>query len=109
MSSVVRSVAARHGQSLTTIALALALVAAVVFLVWRSGSEGRALGRIPVPERRALYEQTFGATESLCDRARSDPALQSRCEDMAEFLESFPECDAACRALARSVTAHPTR
>lgn len=97
----------RKRLALAGILLLVALVMAVSF--WTAGAEGRALQRMPVPERRALYEETRAVTESLCTAARSAPQLAGRCAESAEFLLSFPECDAECRSWARMLATRATR
>ena len=79
------------------------LVCALILLLlawwgWEQGAPGRALRSLPEGERSALYERTAKNLRQVCN----DPpvALQFYCNQQAEFLLNFPECDADCRALA---------
>jgi hypothetical protein len=93
------------------VALAATVLAVVLggLWIWDEGAERRALLRMPVDERRSLYEQTRRTAESLCRPARSDRALRDRCDDLSDFLIDFPECDEQCGDFARSLTSRPTR
>jgi hypothetical protein len=79
------------------------LVCAVILALltwwgWEGGAARRVLRRLPEAERSALYERTAKDLQQVCN---SPPAaLQPYCDQQAEFLLSFPECDADCRALA---------
>lgn len=86
---------------------ALVLLAATLLGVWLQGSVARDLGRMAEPERRALYERTLENLRT-CARAPTD-ALQPYCEEQALFVGNFPECDDACRALARPFAPRSTR
>lgn len=90
--------------------LALMILGTLVVLRWGGpAAEKRALERMPPAERAALYEKTLRGAESLCAQAGADDALRDRCADSASFLLLFPECDDACRALARTHRREPTR
>jgi len=92
------------------VALVVALFGVFIALRWsRDAAETRALLRMPDAERKVLYERTLRSTESLCAQAGTDPALVDRCESSAQFLLAFPECDDACRELARAHWRGPTR
>ncbi len=78
------------------------VVAVALARHWEAGkAEQRAVATIPETERGALYEELLQSTEMLCARARVDDGLFDRCADSANFLLTFPECDDACRNLAR--------
>ena len=79
------------------------LVCAVILVLlawwgWEGGAPRRALRSVPETERSAVYERTAKNLQQVCN---SPPAaLQPYCYQQAEFLLSFPECNADCRALA---------
>ena len=75
-------------------------VLVVLLWVWRQPSEPDALRRMPPENRAKLFQQTYDATRTLCDVARTDDALRERCAGSASFLVDFPECDDACRTFA---------
>jgi hypothetical protein len=91
---------------------ALALCGAFV-VVGPTGdvAERRVIQRMPAAERRALYEQELRSARSLCEQsvATTNAALRDRCEYSSRFLLAFPECDDACRELAREHSRGPTR
>lgn len=72
------------------------------------GEEGRALRRLPPPERAALYHRTLDTLTSLCaGEGRRD--LRDLCRGQAQLVLLLPECDAACQATARELLRTPTR
>ena len=90
----------------TTGALATALLA---LSISRGNAERRAVGRLPELERRALYGRTMQTLGSTCEEANRRSGLEKYCREQAEFVVEFPECDAACSALARRHRAGPSR
>jgi hypothetical protein len=107
-----RRIRARR-QSLQTAVIAviigLAVMAAFsVLWVWDRGSERRAIRTLPDGERRALYERTLENLRSVCALPESGD-LQSFCRQQAELIVDLPECDAACRDLARDHRQRPSR
>jgi hypothetical protein len=93
------------------VVLAFAAVGAVVVARhWKAGySERQAIATMPTTERSALYVQVLRTTEMICARAHDDDGLAERCRGSASFLLTFPECDDACRSLARAHQRGPTR
>jgi hypothetical protein len=67
--------------------------------IWLEGSERRAIRNLPADERAALYERTLANVRTVC--ASPDLALHEYCREQARILLEFPECDEACRDLAR--------
>lgn len=85
-------------------AIGLVLIcAAMIFWHHRVDRELRAL---PGPERRALYQRTL-QTLHTCEQSGS--SLEDYCREQADFLRRFPECDDACRKLARRFLGQPGR
>jgi hypothetical protein len=66
--------------------------------VWFSGSEQRAIRRLPPGERIALYQRTLENVRTIC--ASDDLALGPYCAEQARILLLFAECDESCRQLA---------
>jgi hypothetical protein len=85
------------------VALAIVLVAAAVgaFWSWREGAERRAIARLPAAERGELYQRELDTFRTLCGQAPRRDELQPQCRERASFILEFPECDPACRQLAR--------
>ncbi len=83
------------------LALLIALGLAVAF-IWNSGAERRAIEGMDPVRRRAVYEQAFGELQRLCGAGPRHDALEKQCVDQVAFIQQFPECDAACREIARS-------
>jgi hypothetical protein len=86
-------------------------LACALFASWISSDAAQrdALGRLPEPERRALYERTLHTLDSTCDTAARPDGLADFCREQAEFVRHFPECDTACRALAQRSVPPPSR
>jgi hypothetical protein len=100
---------AQRRTRLVLAALGLTLTAAMAWWGWNQSAEHRALVDMPAAERRMLYQETRRSTETLCADARSDSALEQRCQESAGFLLLFPECDGECQAFARSLVRQPAR
>jgi hypothetical protein len=88
-------------------AAALLLAAGAIWLLWL-GSEQRALRDLPAAERAVLYRRTLEDLQSVC-AAASAGGLADHCQEQARFILGFPECDPACRRLARRHLPLPTR
>jgi hypothetical protein len=70
-------------------------------------AERRAIEKMEPQARAALYQETWKSFRTLCQEQTS-LALASRCREQAQFIQSFPECDEACRQQLSSA-AHPQR
>ena len=95
------------------IAAALAIVAGVlVFLfLWYSSQmvEPSAIRELPEADRRALFERTLRTLATSCDPEAHPEGLARFCREQAEFVVQFPECDEACRKLAKPHQPKATR
>jgi hypothetical protein len=95
------------------IAVSVAIAAAVisVLALWTADhrAERGAIEQLPAQDRRALYERTLHTLRSSCDPRTLPDGLGDFCREQAEFVTQFPECDAACRALAKAHESKPTR
>jgi hypothetical protein len=87
-------------------AAAFVALAIVVVWLWRGKGEAGAVRRMPPDERAQLFQETYAATRTVCEAARTDDALDERCASWADFLLDFPECDEACRAFAKPYAPH---
>ncbi len=85
--------------------LFLLLLLAVV--IYDLTAERRAIEKMEPQARAALYQETWKSFRTLCQEQAS-LALASRCREQAQFIQSFPECDEACRQQLVSA-AHPQR
>jgi hypothetical protein len=94
----------------TLIALgALALALALIALLAAPTPEERALGRMAPDERQAVYARGMENLRVLCGEGRRSDALEQECAEQIRFLLQFPECDEACRAIARLHQPRPTK
>jgi hypothetical protein len=90
------------------VALALGIAAAVGWFWWSETAPTRAIARMEPAARRAEFTRISEELRSLC--SPPEPALTDHCRHQARFLVRFPECDAACEALARrAMPIEPTR
>lgn len=83
-------------------ALVLGVVLLVLALVWGyvQGGENRALNAMSPVQRAALFQETRDSIRLMCltdAGVRSGGKLERRCQQQADFLTRFPECDEACR------------
>lgn len=74
-------------------------VAAIAGWSWYQGRQRRAVQHLPVDERQALYQRTL-ENMKLC-QTQWERGLKGICEEQAELLQAFPECDEECRRLAQ--------
>jgi hypothetical protein len=93
----------------TVVIVVLAVVTICGVLVWNSGAEWRAIGRLPPEERRPLYERTLRTLQSPCGTQKARNGLEDFCRDQAAFILKFPECDKACQVLARAHLSSPSK
>jgi cytochrome b pre-mRNA-processing protein 3 len=91
------------------ILIGVAVVAALGLVAWLSGSQNTAAGPLREPEGGALYERTLGTLSRFCDPKRDLKGIDEFCRQQADFIIRFPQCDAACRALAAPHHSLPTR
>lgn len=83
------------------------VVMGVLVLLGRACA-ARELRAMPDPERHALYERTLETLRTTCARP-SGPTVTDCCSEQAAFVLQLPECDDACRDLARRLDRRPTR
>jgi hypothetical protein len=92
--------------------LGAAVLGGLLFVVLRSVTESRsewwALREMKVEDRRVLFDENWAAFKQLCD-AHVPPALAHRCEEQAELLRQFPECESACQSATLRWSSTPTR
>jgi hypothetical protein len=102
--------AAQHKASAVVIViLLLAAIGCVVLWHWTRDDETTAIRALPATDRRALFEGTLRTLQAVCDAQRRPSGLDGFCNEQAIFVAQFPECEAACRALAKAARAQPTR
>src|SRR5262245_22493459 len=70
----------------------------VLWMAWSMTADRRAIARLPAEQRRVVYEHTLTSIRTMCT-SLDDPAIRRRCREQAEFLTTFPECDAECQKL----------
>jgi hypothetical protein len=77
--------------------------------VWSRGAERRAIERLPPETRQALYSRELENFRTICGQGRRIDDLESRCEERAQFLVKFSECDADCQTMAKTHLISPAR
>jgi hypothetical protein len=92
-------------RTLVGFAALLSLVAAM-WMCWSSADD---VTRLPVRERRALYERTLDTLGSFCEPSKELSGLDDFCHQQAALLRRFPECGASCRARSEHVLPVPSR
>jgi hypothetical protein len=92
----------RSWVSVTVMGAAVLLLGLVaVFSRSQTLSDIRAL---PAVERGGVYQRSIDDIERSCTTAESKTgALRDHCVQQATFVVLFPECDAQCQDLARSI------
>jgi hypothetical protein len=69
---------------------------------------GDDMAAVPVAERARLYEDTLTSVKAACVPERSW-SPREYCAQQLRALTTFPQCDAACRALAQQVGHRPLK
>jgi hypothetical protein len=89
--------------------MALIVAAGALLLwIWSQQSEKRAIQALPDAERNSLYRRTLEDLQSVCAVGHASD-LDEHCARQARFILQFPECEEACRELARRQQRIPTR
>ena len=81
-------------------ALVLGVVLLLLGTVWLylQGGENRALNAMSPAQRAAFYKETWDEVRLVClTDAGVKRGFEKRCQQHADFLTQFPECDEACR------------
>jgi cytochrome b pre-mRNA-processing protein 3 len=84
-------------------------IALLAVWAWNRGAEQRALERLPAEVRHAMYSREMENFRTICGQGRRTDELESRCEEQAEFLVKFSDCDADCQTLAKVHLISPAR
>jgi hypothetical protein len=87
-------------------ALYALVVLAALWIWWPSHDK---VTRLPEPERRALYQRTLGTLTTFCDPSKDHTGIHDYCQQQADLVVQFPECDAACRAVAEKHRPLPSK
>lgn len=83
----------------------LAIMAAILFVQTGKDREVRDMSQ---PERAALYHRALETLRASCAHGRG-PVLADYCEEQANFVRHFPECDQECRTLCARAVPLPAR
>ena len=84
-------------------------IALLAIWAWNRGAEQRALERLPAEVRHALYSRELANFRTICGQGRRTDDLEPRCEEQAEYLVKFSDCDADCQTLAKMHLISPAR
>jgi cytochrome b pre-mRNA-processing protein 3 len=76
---------------------------------WSRGAEQRAIEKLPAEVRHALYSREMENFRTICGQGRRTDDLESRCEQQAQFIVKFSECDDDCQTLAKLHLISPAR
>lgn len=89
--------------------LVAGLVIVVMAIVASSMDRGSrsALDDLPADTRAALYSRTMENLRTVCAHPTDD--VRSYCTEEASLAVRLPECDDACRSLARPFANRPSR
>ena len=88
--------------------LALVLIALSLLLQHWEKKKQRAVQDLPAAQRQSLYLRTLQNFQTVCTPFPK-AELKEHCQQDAEFLMLFPECDGACKSLVADLLRKPTR
>lgn len=100
---------ARTGRRARAVAAGAALVLVVLAAGIHFSEERASVDRLSDAERVGLYQRTVENLRTVCSPPGRHPELAGFCEDQARLALRFPECDDACRTLARPLVSGATR
>ncbi len=88
----------------------VSLVGALCFggILWHHTRAKAELMTMPAQDRYSLYEHTLSALHTACAHADGEQ-LREYCQQQAEFVSRFPECDANCQSVCRRYLPRPTK
>ena len=89
-------------------ATVLLVLAVIGTWFWQSRLRARELRDLPSQERRAFYERTLETLRTACSHPPG-PELKEYCREQADLAVRFPECDEACREIARQFQPQATK
>lgn len=98
----------RRPHRLWTALAVVALAAAIVSYWWMAGEEARTIRALPPAQRAPLFQRTMDNLRNVCDPAPGR-SLRDFCRTEAQRALQFPECDGACREIARRHLSLPRR
>jgi len=98
----------RSSQTLLWISTVLIILGLIALWAKQHESEAFAIRALPRAERVALYQRTLTTLRIACRYAARAP-LRTHCEQQAQFITLFPECDMSCKKLATQFSAKPSR
>ena len=97
-----------RGRAVALGVLALVLIALSLLLQHWEKQKERAVKDLPAAERQSLYLRTLQNFQTVCTPFPK-AELKEHCQQDAEFLMLFPECDAACKSRVADLRRKPTR
>lgn len=90
-------------------ALLVVIIGAIVLWTRHQGEERRAVSHLPTEQRAELYRRELQSFQTLCGQGPRKDALEKQCNEKAEFILRFPECDRDCQLIAQSHLQRATR
>jgi len=98
----------RAGSNGLFVAVAIAGLLGAGASVWHQLGANAELNTMPTKERVPLYGRTLVTLRTNCVHA-TGPRLHGYCQEQAEFLSRFPECEAACQRTCQRYALRPTK
>lgn len=93
---------------IAAVAVGVTLLFGVGVILLKDWNTERELRIMPDDTRRALFERIQETVRGSCSHAKSDE-LRDYCEEQAQFLTRFPECEATCQDLCKRYAARATK
>lgn len=90
------------------VSVTLAGLLCVGAIVWHHERAKSELMAMPAGERQSLYDRTLATLRTTCARADGEQ-LRGYCQQEAEFVSRFPECDASCQSTCQQYLPRPTK
>ncbi len=87
----------------------LFIISLIILWLWNSSSEYRAIEQLQPQERKALYFRTLENVKEMCTSEKNLTQFEEYCQNQANFLLEFSECEDMCQHLVRPILRKPTR
>ena len=104
LSAQVQTPSDKSSRSAAWLVAALSLLAAAGVWLWQSAPHRWAE---PDLQRGEMYQRALANVRASCEPLKPD--LETYCREQATLLLGFPECDAECVVLVRSIRREPRR
>jgi hypothetical protein len=89
--------------------IGVAILVVLALGIWLSSAGNIEIDELPARVQHALYERTLATLGDFCDPKKALRGIDAYCQEQANFIVKFRECDDVCRARSAQHQPRPTR